>query len=100
MSERFDSFIAVLLPVIAVTWVVMDATAGLASAGRQIQTVAPAPQTAAPQARGADTTHGRSPTSSICSASGSNSLDQGMQHLALQGLCKAGFRFTASLPNT
>lgn len=103
MSDHSDSLLALLPPVIAVTWVVIDATMGLVAAERSIAT-APLPVhiVGANQTTIAVETKPSRATVTICSPDGTVAagvVQSGGSRATLQRLCRAGVKFTGRMPH-
>lgn len=99
MNDRSEMILALILPLVALVWVVADATSGVVSAARlqsapiAIGQLADAISETATSAR-AEPAARRDPCASDASRA---TLDQ--FHPALQRLCQAGLKLTERLPN-
>ena len=104
MIVRSESILALLPPAIAVSWVIADAAMGLVAADRGIAAATPAMHiVSANQTSIALDTKPSRATVTICSPDGkvaAGIVPIGGSQAALQRLCQAGSKFTASLPKT
>ncbi|MCZ6453917.1 MAG: hypothetical protein O7A62_12655 [Alphaproteobacteria bacterium] len=105
MTVRSDTIIAIMLPVIAISWVFADAAAGLVSAERGLRMVPPVVQIVGEKETAATVIAGNIQTPTvICARNGAvahrNAQTQphGLPQVNLQLLCRAGLKFTFSLP--
>ena len=105
MTVRSDAIIAMMLPAIAVSWVFADAAAGLIAAERGLRMVPPVVQIVG-EKEVAATVIARKIQAPIviCAHNGAvahrNAQSQplGLPRVNLQLLCRAGLKFTSSLP--
>lgn len=105
MTVRSDTVIVIMLPAIAVSWVFADAAAGLVSAERGLRMVPPVVQIVG-EKEAAATVIARKIQAPmvICTRNGAVALrnaqtqPHGLPQVNLQLLCRAGLKFTFSLP--
>ena len=112
MSEKSELMLALMLPVIAVGWVIADAAMGLAAADRESASwtvFSPPPLVQIVSGTQAISTTGSRKFQGpvvICAADGTvgtgfaNPQPRGLSQSSLQRLCRAGLKFTSSLPKT
>jgi hypothetical protein len=102
VSVRSDSLLALLPPVIAVSWVITDAAMGLVAAERSVATAAlPVHIVGTNQTSIAVETKPSRATVTICSPDGTVAagvVQKGGSQATLQRLCRAGLKFTSRLP--
>jgi hypothetical protein len=93
---RSDTILALLPPAIAISWVIADAATGFVSADRAMQTIPPATQIISE----ADTViHNTNQTTIvICSRYSGVAANSAQPQANLLRLCRAGLKFTTSLP--
>ena len=103
-QTRSESLLALVPPILALGWVIVDAGTGLVAAERARATIPPAIQyvSTAPATRALDAARIHQPVSG-CAASGEESnLTHGTTapRTTLQRLCRAGLKFSAHMPNS
>jgi hypothetical protein len=107
MIIRSESILALLPPAIAVTWVIVEATTGLVSADREIHLIPPVVQIV-DQVETASTVNTERSAATLVFCSTENALaagiaeaqSHGLSQATVKRLCRAGLKFTSSLPKT
>ena len=107
MIVRSEFLLAMLPPAIAVSWVVVDATTGLVAADRNRHVAEPVVQIVSELEIAAfvDAGQHRAPivictAGSIAGEPNIGTAQYLLPHSTLQRLCRAGLKFTSSLPKT
>lgn len=105
MSDRSDNILALVLPLIAVTWVIADAATGFVAADRSVQSPLPVVQIVDEMNAPANVATGRnSGPVIVCTSNGAvtaasaNPQSRGLSQTTLHRICRAGLRFTSRLP--
>jgi hypothetical protein len=93
---RSDTILALLPPAIAISWVIADAATGFVSADRAIQTIPPAAQIVSEA--GTVIHKSNQKTIVICSRYNGVAASSALPQANLLRLCRAGLKFTTSLP--
>ena len=100
MSVRSESLLALVLPAIAISWVITDAAMGLVAADRAAAAATVHIVSANQTSIAVETKPSRA-TVTICSRDGTVAagiVQTGGSHATLQRLCQAGRKFTTKLP--